>query len=139
MGSRAVLVLREVTIAVSIVAMSALLYASAKARRQSPGPELLDQVGTTLRVPTPLTDAALQAPPATSADDAGSMTQATARLRQTRAELRDHQWEPCIATCRQVLENVRRLVILPSRRGVTAYPPSSAPRMNAELPSSTNY
>lgn len=84
--------------------------------------ELLDQVGTevgiTLRVPSPLTDAALQSPPATSADDAASMTQATSRLRQARAELRDHQWEPCIATCRQVLENLGRLVAVSPARQV---------------------
>lgn len=84
--------------------------------------ELLDQVGTevgiTLRVPSPLTDAALQSLPATSADDAASMTQATARLRQARAELRDHQWEPCIATCRQVLENLGRLVAMPPAKQV---------------------
>lgn len=79
--------------------------------------ELLDQlgseVGIVVRVPSPLTDSALQPPPATSAEDAASLAQATARLRQARAELRDHQWEHCVATCRRVLENISRLVSLP--------------------------
>lgn len=79
--------------------------------------ELLDQVGTevgiVLRVPSPLTDTALQTPPPASAADAASLSQATARLRQARAELRDQQWEHCVATCRRVLENVARLVTLP--------------------------
>lgn len=80
--------------------------------------ELLDQVGTEvgilLRVPSPLTDSSTTPPPAASAEDAASLAQATARLRQARAELRDHQWEHCVATCRRVLENLARLVDLPS-------------------------
>jgi len=59
--------------------------------------ELLDQVGTEvgvlLRVPSPLTDSPTGPPPAASAEDATSLAQATARLRQARSELRDHQWE----------------------------------------------
>jgi hypothetical protein len=80
--------------------------------------ELLDQagseVGIVLRVPSPLTDSALDGPPAASAADVASLSQATARLRQARTELRDQQWEHCVATCRRVLENVARLSSLPS-------------------------
>ncbi|MBI1379234.1 MAG: hypothetical protein GC157_17410 [Frankiales bacterium] len=83
--------------------------------------ELLDQVGAEvgilLRVPSPLTDASEQ-PPGAAAGDAASLAQATARLRQARAELRDHQWEHCVATCRRVLENLARLVELPSAADV---------------------
>jgi hypothetical protein len=88
--------------------------------------ELLDQlgseVGIVLRVPSPLTDSALQMPPAASAEDAASLSQATARLRQARAELRDHQWEHCVATCRRVLENLARLVSVPPVKQVFATP-----------------
>jgi len=52
--------------------------------------------------------------PATSADDAPSLAQAAARLRQARAELRDGQWEHSVATCRRVLENIARLVSVPT-------------------------
>lgn len=80
--------------------------------------ELLDQVGTevgiVLRVPSPLTDSALGPPAASEVEDSASLSQATSRLRQARAELRDHQWEHCVATCRRVLENLGRLVVLPS-------------------------
>jgi hypothetical protein len=80
--------------------------------------ELLDQVGSevgiTLRIPSPLTDFALQPPPAAGEEDAASLSQATARLRQARAELRDHQWEHCVATCRRVLENLARLTVFPA-------------------------
>lgn len=71
-----------------------------------------------LRVPSPLTDSALQTSSPNSTDDAASLAQATARLRQARGELRDHQWEHCIATCRRVLENVARLVALPAASDV---------------------
>ena len=80
--------------------------------------ELLDQVGSevgiTLRIPSPLTDFALQPPSAAGEEDAASLSQATARLRQARAELRDHQWEHCVATCRRVLENLARLTVFPA-------------------------
>lgn len=80
--------------------------------------ELLDQAGTEvgilIRVPSPLVDSSTEAAPAASADDAASLAQATARLRQARAELRDHQWEHCVATCRRVLENIGKLVSIPS-------------------------
>jgi hypothetical protein len=85
--------------------------------------ELLDQVGTevgiVLRVPSPLVDSALQTPPRASAEDAASLSRATARLRQARAELRDHQWKHCAASCREVLENLDRLLTLPSGREVS--------------------
>lgn len=79
--------------------------------------ELLDRAGAavaiTLRVPSPLADAALALQSGASVDDAASLVQATTRLRQARAELRDHQWEHCVATCRRVLENLDRLVKFP--------------------------
>lgn len=85
--------------------------------------ELLDQAGTEvgilIRVPTPVADPDLEAPASTSSDDATSLVQATARLRQARAELRDNQWEHCVATCRRVLENLGRLVVLPSATSLT--------------------
>lgn len=89
--------------------------------------ELLDQVGTEvgilIRVPSPLTDSALELAPAASAEDAASLAQATARLRQARADLRDHQWEHCVATCRRVLENLARLVSLPSATALSKIKP----------------
>lgn len=88
--------------------------------------ELLDQAGTEVgvlvRVPSPLTDSALTAAPAASDGDAASLAQATARLRQARAELRDHQWEHCVATCRRVLENISRLASVPSAKSVADTP-----------------
>lgn len=89
--------------------------------------ELLDQVGTEvgilIRVPSPLIDSASELAPAASAEDTASLAQATSRLRQARAELRDHQWEPCVATCRRVLENVARLVRLPSATALSKIKP----------------
>lgn len=88
--------------------------------------ELLDQAGTEvgvlIRVPSPLTDSALAVPPAASNEDAASLAQATARLRQARAELRDQQWEHCVATCRRVLENISRLADIPSAKSVADTP-----------------
>ncbi|PRX47748.1 hypothetical protein B0I33_105330 [Prauserella shujinwangii] len=88
--------------------------------------ELLDQAGTEvsllIRVPGPLTDSALTPPPAASDEDAASLAQAAARLRQARAEFHDQQWEHCVATCRRVLENVSRLVSLPSAKSISALP-----------------
>lgn len=54
-------------------------------------------------VSRPLTDPHLTASPAASVEDVASLAQAAARLRQTRAELRDQQWEHCVATGRRVL------------------------------------
>ncbi|MFD2414814.1 hypothetical protein [Amycolatopsis pigmentata] len=86
--------------------------------------EQLDQigheVGIVVRVPSPLTDSALQLPPVAAVEDAPSLAQATARLRQARAELRDHQWEHCVATCRRILENIGRLVTLPPAKRIFA-------------------
>ena len=88
--------------------------------------ELLDQAGTEVgvlvRVSSPLTDSALSPPPAVSDENAASLAQAAARLRQARAELRDQQWEHCVATCRRVLENISRLVSIPSGKSVTNTP-----------------
>ncbi|MEV4199632.1 hypothetical protein [Micromonospora globbae] len=41
--------------------------------------------------------------------DIPSLALALARLRRAREELRDGQYEQCVATCRRVLENVQRL------------------------------
>jgi hypothetical protein len=91
--------------------------------------ELLDQLGSEIgilvRVPSPLTDSALHLPPTASAEDVASLSQATSRLRQARAEFRDHQWEHCIATCRRVLENISRIVSLPSAKQIFAKPSES--------------
>lgn len=88
--------------------------------------ELLDQAGTEVgvlvRVSGPLTGPAPTPPPAASDEDTASLAQATARLRQARAELRDQQWEHCVATCRRVLENISRLVTLPSAKSVADTP-----------------
>ncbi|MFI5490565.1 hypothetical protein [Micromonospora echinaurantiaca] len=88
--------------------------------------ELLDQAGTEVgvlvRVTSPLNDSALTPPPAASDEDTASLAQAAARLRQARAELRDQQWEHCVATCRKVLENISRLVSLPSAKSVADTP-----------------
>jgi hypothetical protein len=90
---------------------------------------LLDHLGTEvgiiLRVPSPLTDSALNRPSAASNEDAASLTQATARLRQARTELKDHQWEHCVATCRKVLENIARLVAIPPAERAFRMPPDS--------------
>ncbi|MEU8073071.1 hypothetical protein AB0B20_25270 [Micromonospora sp. NPDC049151] len=82
-------------------------------------------MGVLLRVPSPLTDSALTPPPAASDKDAASLSQAAARLRQAQAELRDQQWEHCVATCRRVLENISRLVSIPSAKQVFAVPADS--------------
>lgn len=86
--------------------------------------ELLDQAGTEvgvlIRVSSPLTD--LADVPASFDEDVASLAQAAARLRQARAELRDQQWEHCVATCRRVLENVSRLVDIPSAKSVGGTP-----------------
>ncbi|WP_143101904.1 hypothetical protein [Amycolatopsis marina] len=88
--------------------------------------ELLDQagaeVGVLVRVSSPLTDAALDLLPAASDEAAASLAQAAARLRQARAELRDQRSEHSVATCRRVLENISRLVSLPSAKSVAETP-----------------
>ena len=90
--------------------------------------ELLDQAGTEVgvlvRVASPLTDSMFTAPSAASNEDAVSLTQAITRLRQARAELGDQQWEHCVATCRRVLENISRLVDIPSAQSVSSTPAS---------------
>ena len=82
--------------------------------------ELLDQVGSevgiVIRVPSPLTDSAVQWPPAASDEDDASLSQAAARLRQARTELREHRWESCVATCRKVLDNLAYLATIPPVR-----------------------
>jgi hypothetical protein len=61
------------------------------------------QVGVTVRVPTPLTQAA-----ACEGDPEGKDGQSTAKLaprfRQARDYLREGRYEDCVATCRKVLE-----------------------------------
>jgi len=73
--------------------------------------ELLDQVGAavgiTVRVPSPLTDAATR--DADAAPEAPSMVRATKRLREARTALRDNDVEGCIKSCRAVLENIKQL------------------------------
>jgi hypothetical protein len=85
--------------------------------------QLLDQAGTevgiVIRVRSPLTDPDLKPAPAANAKDVASFGQATGRLRQARAELRDGQSEHCIATCRKVLENVALLAQLPDAKSLT--------------------
>jgi len=86
--------------------------------------EILDQAGTEVavlvRVATPLTETASAQD---EAGEAASLSQAGARLRQARSELRDHQWEQSVATCRKVLEVLGRLVDVPSAKSVAAIPP----------------
>lgn len=71
--------------------------------------ELGSEVGIVLRVPSPLTDATFASDDIADKAIAASLSQATARLRQAREELRDHRWEDCVATCRKVLENLDHL------------------------------
>ncbi|WP_133787480.1 hypothetical protein [Kribbella sp. VKM Ac-2571] len=76
--------------------------------------ELVEQAGSEvavlIRVPSPLRDPSL--PPA-DGNSAGSLTLATTRLAQARAELRDHRWEQSVGTCRKVLEILARTVKVP--------------------------
>ena len=71
--------------------------------------EQLDQVGAevclAIRVPAPFVDVGGVAPAADAATVA-SRSQASARLRQARDQLRDGATEQCVATCRLVLENL---------------------------------
>lgn len=86
--------------------------------------EILDQAGAEvavlIRVPTPLT---ADASAGVEAGASASLSQAGARLRQARSELRNHQWEQAVATCRKVLEILRRLTDVPSAKGLAATPP----------------
>jgi hypothetical protein len=88
------------------------------------------EVGVLVRVPSPLTDSAYPPPPAASHEDGASLAQASARLRQARANLRDQQWEHCVATCRRV-ENIFQMVSLPSARSVADTPQRSARTLEA--------
>jgi hypothetical protein len=85
--------------------------------------ELLDQAGTEvavlIRVRTPLTG---EPSAGDGPDGAASLSRAGARLRQARAELRDHRWEQSVATCRKVLEILKRLADIPSAKAVSAMP-----------------
>lgn len=78
---------------------------------------MLDQIGSEvsflLRVPAPLTDLQLRESD-TDDEDLASLSQASKRLRQARAEFASHEWEHCVATCRRVLENIGRLATFPS-------------------------
>jgi hypothetical protein len=90
--------------------------------------ELLDgvgrAVGITLRIPSPLTDPGIAAK---SVNDptVASLTQAAARLRDARRQLRDQQWEQSVATCRKVLENVAMINPMPTSKEVNAVAPRS--------------
>jgi hypothetical protein len=64
-------------------------------------------VGITIRVPSPLTDAAN--PERSESAKEPSMTRAAKRLREARAALRDGNFEGCITSCRFVLENIALL------------------------------
>lgn len=85
--------------------------------------ELVEQAGTEvgvlIRVPGPLSDPALQR---ADGEEAGSLALATKRLAQARAELRDHQWEQCVATCRKVLETLARTAKVPGADEVFGVP-----------------
>ncbi|MGA5304613.1 hypothetical protein ACPCHT_32210 [Nucisporomicrobium flavum] len=76
--------------------------------------QILDKVGLQtgflIRVAGPFADSATQVELAGSDEDQASLAQAVARLRQARTELAEGRWEACIATCRRVLENVKRIV-----------------------------
>jgi hypothetical protein len=64
-------------------------------------------VGITIRVPSPLTDAASHE--RSESAEEPSITRAAKRLREARAALRDGNFEGCIASCRFVLENLALL------------------------------
>lgn len=73
---------------------------------------VLDRLGTELdtviRVRSPLTEINQQAL-AADENEGLSLQGAVERLRSARAELRDHQYEHCVSTCRKVIETVRKL------------------------------
>jgi hypothetical protein len=79
--------------------------------------ELLDQagaeVGIVIRLAMPVQDPAASSAPTTE-EEHGSLTRATTRLAEARSQLRDHQWEQCVVTCRRVLEHIPRLAQLPT-------------------------
>ncbi|TDD20769.1 hypothetical protein E1218_21960 [Kribbella turkmenica] len=55
-----------------------------------------------------------------SEDESGSLTRATQHVAEMRAQLRDHQWEQCMVTCRRVLGQIPRLADIPSSKSVAA-------------------
>jgi hypothetical protein len=73
--------------------------------------ELLDQVGAattiTIRVPSPLADAAPDGNAVAPASPSAS--QAARRLRDARRLLRDGNFEGCVQTCRLALDNLKTL------------------------------
>jgi len=84
----------------------------------------LNQIGTEtsflIRVPSPLSEAGVPAQEwAASAADRASRTQAASRLRQAEKEFHDGDYEQCVATCRRVLENYKRLTPVPALNEVT--------------------
>ncbi len=73
--------------------------------------QLLDQVGMevgiSVRVPSPLSDAARRE--GTQLGDPPSLVQAAKRLREAREQLREGRPEMCVRSCRLVLENLNQL------------------------------
>ena len=73
--------------------------------------QLLDQVGTevgiSVRVPSPLSDAARRE--GKQLGDPPSLVQAAKRLREAREQLREGRPERCVQSCRLVLENLNQL------------------------------
>ncbi|GAA3938436.1 hypothetical protein Aau02nite_70690 [Amorphoplanes auranticolor] len=67
------------------------------------------QTGLLIRVAGPFVDSNAQVALADSMEDLPSLAQAVSRLRQARAQLGEGRWEQCIATCRRVLENLKRI------------------------------
>jgi hypothetical protein len=80
--------------------------------------QMLEQAGTavavTIRVPSPLSDAAGESPSPTPA----SLHQAAKRLRQAQLDLRDGRYEDCARSCRLALENLEGLQQAPSAKEV---------------------
>jgi hypothetical protein len=88
--------------------------------------KLLDQVGLQtgflIRVAGPFLGPTVQLALANREDQA-SLAQAVVRLREARAELAEGRWEPCIATCRRVLENLQRIAPpLPTAKSIKTQP-----------------
>jgi hypothetical protein len=88
--------------------------------------ELLDQLGIeiaiSIRVPSPL-DATHSLGPTDESGEA-SLSRTVARLRAARGQLREHQWEAAVASCRLALEGVVGLARpLPSEPSVRAVIP----------------
>lgn len=85
---------------------------------------MLDQLGTELaiylRVPSPLGARA-----SSDLGEAPSLTRATSRLREARDRARDQQWVEAASTCRLALEELRRLVDLPTESRTRETKPQS--------------